>query len=81
MSSTYGWVQGSRGAAHRCGGAHGIDAILQTWEGKVLVNLRPDGTATIELIGNVKLGSFIQRERGLILDEDKLEQIVVAEKV
>jgi hypothetical protein len=81
MASTYGWVRGSRGAAHRCGGSNGIESILQTWTGKVISHIDRDNNVSIELTGDAKIESLRIRINGVFITNEDLEALVTAKKV
>lgn len=62
MASTYGWLQGGRGCATRCGGKEGIWSKVQTWEGNINMTLDPKGNAKIDISG--KINAVIENEVG-----------------
>jgi hypothetical protein len=50
MAALYGRLQGGRGEATRTGTkSSGIHATLETWEGKIYVDLEADGSFTVAL--------------------------------
>lgn len=56
MSALYGRMQGERGQVTRTA-HHNITVTLETWEGKISVNLRRDGSFTVE-VGDKYAGGF-----------------------